>query len=283
MKIIVTGASGFVGNRVVKKLLSRGIEVCAVARQPLKYSDSIVVDNYLDTPEGDVLIHLAENSDRAQINKIGNAYLTDSTALAKALISRGFGRTVYASSAVVYGDKSRKAHKPMGPVLIDDVYSQAKLECEKLFEKHNGVVARFSNLFGIGMSKENVVSTIIDQVLNNQVLNNNEVKVWNDTPIRDFLWIDDAADALVEMALGNADGIYNVASGRAVSIREFINIALMVSGVDREYSLTLTKPNQACSTILLDISNTLESFDWKPKMKLEDGIRQLLNNEVRIL
>ena len=277
MKVIVTGASGFVGNRVVKKLLSRGIEVCAVARQPLKYSDSIVVDNYLDTPEGDILIHLAENSDRAQINKIGSAYLTDSTALAKALISRGFGRTVYASSAVVYGDKSTKAHKPTGPVLSDDVYSQAKLECEKLFEKHNGVVARFSNLFGIGMSTENVVSTIIDQVLNT-----NEVKVWNDAPIRDFLWIDDAADALVEMALGNADGIYNVASGRAVSIREFINIALMVSGIDREYSLTLTKPNQACSAILLDISNTLESFDWKPKMKLEDGIRQLLNNEVRI-
>ena len=127
------------------------------------------------------------------------------------------------------------------------------------------------------MSAGNVVSTIIDQVLNT-----NEVKVWNDAPIRDFLWIDDAAHALVEMALGKADGIYNVASGNAVSIREFINIALMVSGVDKDYYLTVAKSEQAFSAISLDISSTLESFDWEPKMKLDDGIRQLLNNEVRI-
>ena len=80
MKVIVTGASGFLGDRVVKKLLIRGIDVCAVARRPLKYSNSVVVDNYLDTPKGDILIHLAENPDRAQVNKIGLAYLGDSTA-----------------------------------------------------------------------------------------------------------------------------------------------------------------------------------------------------------
>ena len=277
MKVVVTGASGFLGNRVVEKLIELGIEVCAVARQPLKYPDSIVVDNYLDTPEGDILIHLAENSDRAQINKIGSAYLTDSTALAKALISRGFGRTVYASSAVVYGDKSTKAHKPTGPVLSDDVYSQSKLECEKLFDKHNGVVARFSNVFGIGMSTGNVISTIIKQVLTT-----NKVKVWNDAPIRDFLWIDDAVDALVKMALGESTGVYNVASGSAISIKQLVQTVIIASSVEREFILAVTKPSNEYSSVILDISDTFNSFGWAPKMKLEDGIRQLLNNEVRI-
>ena len=274
MKIVVTGASGFLGNRVVEKLIDLGVEVCAVARQPLKFPDSIVVDNYLDTPKGDILIHLAESSDRAHINKKGSAYLIDSTTLVKALISRGFGRTIYASSSVVYGDKSTKAHKPSGLVVGNDFYSQSKLECEKLFTKHNGVIARFSNLYGVGMSTGNVISTIIDQVLNTD-----EVKVWNDSPIRDFLWIDDAVNALVKMALGKSEGIYNIASGRAVSIKELAQTVIKASTIDKEFTFIITKPSEECSSVILDISDTFNSFGWVPKMKLEDGIRQLLNNK----
>ena len=86
-----------------------------------------------------------------------------------------------------------------------------------------------------------------------------EVKVWNDKPIRDFLWVDDAVDALVEMALGEAKGIYNVASGRAVSIGELIDAALLSSGVDKQYIPTLTKSTDAYSAIFLDISDTFDS------------------------
>jgi len=277
VKVIVTGASGFVGHRVVKELLRRGVKTCAVARHPVEFPDSLVVDNYFDTPSGDVLIHLAENPNRAQVNEIGSAYLSEAGALANSLVSKGYQRIVFASSAVVYGDKDKRLHKPMDPVLATDVYSQSKLECEMLFDKNNGVIARISNLYGVGMSTENVFSKIIQQVRCA-----GEVKVWNDKPIRDFLWVDDAVDALVEMALGRAKGIYNVASGRAVSIGELIDAALLSSGVDKQYTRTLTKSADAYSAIFLDISDTFDSFGWAPKMKLEDGIKRLLNNEMRI-
>ena len=277
MKVIVTGASGFVGHRVVKELLRRGVKTCAVARHPVEFPDSVVVDNYFDTPSGDVLIHLAENPNRAQVNEIGSAYLCEAGALANSLVSKGYQRIVFASSAVVYGDKDKRRHKPMDPVLATDVYSQSKLECEMLFDKNNGVIARISNLYGVGMSTENVFSKIIQQVRCA-----GEVKVWNDKPIRDFLWVDDAVDALVEMALGRAKGIYNVASGRAVSIGELIDADLLSSGVDKQYTRTLTKSADAYSAIFLDISDTFDSFGWAPKMKLEDGIKRLLNNEMRI-
>ena len=273
MKVIVTGASGFIGHRVVKELLRRGVETCAVARSPLEFSDSLVVDNYLDTPNGDILIHLAENPNRAQVNKMGNAYADEASALAKALISKGYQRIVFASSVVVYGDKGKKLHKPIDPVLADDIYSQSKLDCELLFEKCNGVIARISNVYGVGMSTENVFSKIIEQVPCTD-----EVKVWNDKPIRDFLWIDDAVDALVEMALGKAKGVYNVASGKAVSIKELVNTVLITSGFDKKCTLSVTKPTDEYSSIMLDISDTFNSFEWIPKMKLEDGIKQLLNN-----
>ena len=90
MKAIVTGASGFVGHRVVKELLRRGVKACAVARHPVEFPDSLVVDNYLDTPGGDVLIHLAENPNRAQVNEVGSAYAAEANVLANALVSKGY-------------------------------------------------------------------------------------------------------------------------------------------------------------------------------------------------
>jgi UDP-glucose 4-epimerase len=274
MKVIVTGASGFVGNRVVEELLKKGVKTCAVARRPVKFVDSLVVGSYLDTPEGDILIHLAENSNRVQVNNMGNDYAVEARALTKALISKGFQRIVFASSVVVYGDKNQELCKPMDPVLADDIYSKSKLDCESLIEHHNGVIARMSNLYGVGMSSDNVFSKIIDQIPCN-----NKIAVWNDRPVRDFLWIDDAINALVQMALGKAKGIYNVASGNAVSINELANMVLAVSGFDKKCKLTVTKLIDEESSIKLDISDTFNAFGWKPKMKLEDGIKQLLNHK----
>jgi len=274
MKVVVTGASGFVGQRVVTELLRRGVETCAVARRPLEFIGSVIVDNYLDTPNGDILIHLAENPNRAQVNKMGNTYADEASALAKALISKGYQRIVFASSVVVYGDKSDTKHKPSDSVIADDVYSQSKLECELLIKENNGVVARMSNLYGPGMSAENVFSKIIEQIPCT-----NEVKVWNDRPIRDFLWIDDAVDALLKMALGKAKGIYNVASGNAVSINELVNTVLLASGFEKKCRLTVTKATDENSSIRLDVSDTFNSFAWKPKVKLKDGIKQLLNHK----
>ncbi len=276
MKVIVTGASGFVGQRVVRELIGRGVKTCAVARHPVEFPNSVVVDNYSDTPIGDILIHLAENPNRAQVNEIGDAYLSRAVALANSLVSKGYQRIVYASSAVVYGDREKKRHKPIDPVLASDVYAQSKIECEMLFHNNSGVIARISNLYGAGMSTENVVSRVIQQVRCAGA-----VKVRSDKPIRDFLWVDDASNALVEMALGKAKGIYNVASGRAVSVGELIDIALLSSGADKHLNRSLTKSNNEHSTIMLDISDTSDSFGWTPKMNLEDGLELLLNYPMR--
>ena len=278
MKVVVTGASGFVGNRVVKELLKRGIETCAVARRPVEFTNSLVVDSYLDTPEGDILIHLAENSNREQVNKMGDDYAVEANTLTKALILKDFQRIVFASSVVVYGDKSQELCKPTDLVLANDIYSKSKLDCELLIEKHNGVIARMSNLYGIGMSADNVFSKII-----NQIPCTDQIEVWNDRPVRDFLWIDDAVNALVEIALGEAKGVYNVASGHAVSINELVHMVLAASGFDKNCKLTVTKPIDEDSSIKLDISDTFNAFGWKPKMQLKDGVKQLLNYKKQLI
>jgi UDP-glucose 4-epimerase len=274
MKVVVTGASGFVGHRVVKKLLKLGVETCAVARRPVEFSDSVIVDSYFDTPVGDILIHLAENPNRSEVNEIGSAYAVEAQALTKELISKGYQRIVFTSSVVVYGDKIKEQHKTTDCVFSEDVYAKSKLACESLIQQNKGIIARMSNLYGPGMSDENVFSKIL-----NQIPCTNSVKVWNDKSVRDFLWIDDAVDALVKMALGTAEGIYNVASGTAISINELTNTVLRASSLDNKCKIDVTKPTNKESAIVLDISETSNMFDWEPHMSLEDGIKQLLNNK----
>lgn len=274
MKVVVTGASGFVGHCVVKELLKLGVKTCAVARRPVEFSDSVIVDSYFDTPLGDILIHLAENPNRAQVDELDNAYEIEAQSLAKELTLKGYQRIVYASSVVVYGDKTKKPHKPLETLLPDDIYSKSKLACELLILQNRGVIARMSNLYGPGMSDENVFSKIL-----NQIPCTDSIKVWNDKPVRDFLWIDDAVDALVKMALGTAGGVYNVASGTAVSIKELVAIVFNASASNSKCYMEVTKPNNKESTIALDISATSSMFDWTPQMMLEDGIKQLLNHK----
>ena len=266
MKIIVTGASGFIGKHLINKLLSMNVETCGVSRKPINIQNAITVKSYYDTPVGDILIHLAENSNRTRENQINQ-----STTIIKHLSSKGFKRIIYVSSVAVYGDKSLKPHKPNEKVFPHDNYSKYKIACEKLINEKEGVVARMSNIYGPGMSENNVFSKIIKQISPN-----NSIKIWSDKPIRDFLWVEDAADALVKMALGSEIGIFNVASGRSVSIKELIHIIVNTYGLKSDYSLELTKNIDKASTLAVDISKTCKVFEWMPKKKLEDGIKELL-------
>lgn len=271
MKIVVTGASGFLGNKLVNELNKRNFETCAVSRKATHFKNSCIVKSYMDTPGGDVLIHLAEDSNRLKVNKMGKAYLDSNLALAKALVKKDFKRIVYASSVVLYGDKSSKPYKPGDAVEASDIYSETKMQCERFYKKYNAVIARFSNVYGDGMSSDNVVTKIL-----NQINITNDVFIWDDKPIRDFLHVNDGIEALIKMATGSKNGIYNVASGKSISIRELFDIVSIATNNDKEYNLFVTNPSEISSNIMIDISDTVDSFSWNPKIKLEHGIKELL-------
>ena len=276
MKVVVTGASGFFGKRVVAELLKRGIQTCAASRCFIKSKNYVFLNSYYDTPSGDVLIHLAENSNRAEVNQLGHKYIDELEDMNKFLISNNYSRIIYASSVAVYGDKSKEKHNPNGPVLITDTYSKSKLNCEKLFREENAVIARISNVYGNGMSAENIFNKIFSQ------LNCENINIWNDKPIRDFIWIDDAVTALVDMALGEKIGTYNVASGEEVSIKKLVCMILRASNIIKKPNLLVSKPTDEYSAIMLDITNTFNSFGWLPKTTLECGIAKLFNkNKVK--
>ena len=126
----------------------------------------IHVNSYHETPESDVLIHLAEEPDRHIVNVKGKAYMHEAIKLSTALSKKKYKKIIYASSGAVYGNSSVKPHKVSDDAVSNDSYSSIKLECEKIILDAGGLVARFSNLYGTGMSDNNVVSDIANQMSN---------------------------------------------------------------------------------------------------------------------
>lgn len=228
------------------------------------------VQDYSQTPLADVLIHLAEDGDRMRVNEAGSIYEAAAQNTFAWLLEKGYRRVVYASSAALYGDAVESPRKPSETVTPNDAYARAKLANEIQALAHGGTALRFSNLYGPGMSPANVVSAIL-----RQIPGEGEIRLWNGDPIRDFLWVDDAAAALVAAATSADTGLFNVGMGIGLSIRQLAGTALSLAG-EGERTIVSENPSERPSTLVLDIGETTRRLGWKPITSTQEGMGHLI-------
>jgi UDP-glucose 4-epimerase len=268
ISLVITGASGFIGQSLISNFSNKKIKIIPVCRHPLPGCHT--VRNYFETPTADVLIHLAENSDRQMVNRLGQVYASQVIELANFFASQDYSKIIYVSSGTVYGDGSAVPHGEDENVHPYDVYTKIKLSCEKIFLDVGGLVVRLSNIYGPSMSRLNVISDILQQLRSDGAL-----VVKNDKPIRDFLWIEDASEAITKISLSFGQGIFNVGSGIGTSIRRLCQIILNCCG-QGDRKIVSSCLNNVNSINILDISRTMTQFNWYPTIPLQIGINHLV-------
>jgi UDP-glucose 4-epimerase len=273
--IVVTGASGFLGRAVTAHLTSLGLPFIAVSRRSGPGLHQVA--DYTDTPAADILIHLAEESDRSKVNLLGEAYLEHAAMVVEKLSERA-ATFIYASSGVVYGDVGVTPFGTDACVEATDVYSRSKIRNEAMALSVGGIVLRLSNLFGVGMSPCNVVSDIAKQLGGTAPL-----VVRDDSPVRDFLSINEAANAIVLLAQTPQPGIFNIGSGFGVSIRELALLALRAVKQQNQ-EIEVTNPSGCRSVNILDISDTKRCLGWgatyDPLVSLETYFRNGITRDI---
>ncbi len=269
MKLVVTGASGFLGQAVMRNLLHTGADAVGVTRHCLP--GLVQVASYADVPGGDVLVHLAEASDRQWVAAHADSYERTTLLTLESLLGKGFQRVVYASSAVLYGDQSEVPHGVGDPVQVVDAYTRLKYASEQAVLGCFGTVARLVNLYGPGMAAANVLSTILKQLPLA-----GPIRVFDASPVRDFLWIDDAARALSAMAIGEASGIFNVGTGVGTSIQQLADAVLIAAGQAGRSVESGQQRDKHPSRLLVEIAQTEATFGWRPDITLSEGIGNLL-------
>jgi len=271
--VVITGATGFIGRALSEKLEEKKeYSIIKVTRSQERIFGFHQVTNYQQTPPGDILIHLGEDPDRSRVNKMGDQYRVKIGEVMESLLKKNYKKIIYCSSSIVYGDQGIDPYSENMPTYADDIYSRSKLENEERVLCSGGVVTRFSNVIGNGMSKNNVLSEILKQLSGKDPLTIRNIK-----PIRDFIWIDDVVDAIVSLLQKDTSGIYNIGTGVETSINKLIETVLNVSEQHgRKIKSTIKNPDYSYS--VLNVEQIKKVTVWKPKYTLSQSLKKILNS-----
>ncbi|MGG3838358.1 GDP-mannose 4,6-dehydratase [Paenibacillus thiaminolyticus] len=304
LKALVTGASGFVGLRLIEKLSDQNIDVLGISRtksyENLRETgkwkcdilDQAALTNIVSDYRPDYLFHLAApayipdsyNNPRETYNIIFNG-TQNLLEIAKGYVPNV--RMLYVSSADVYGQNLNNRIKETDPYDPINPYSAAK-SCSELLclQYHQSfetqvVIARPFNHTGPGQSKEFVCSNFALQVakIANDSGSNKTLYTGNIEVERDFLDIRDVVDAYHRLIdKGSVGEIYNVCSGRATSIQEIISTLFEIAGIN-DYVIKsdpLKVRKSEISKRVGDNSKLIECTEWKQKYELKQTLAQLL-------
>lgn len=281
MKILVVGASGFVGRHLSRHLVRRGHEVEAWSRQTHQMVPGIVhrsVDllrDPLPPPTGqpwDAAFHLAAHT-RPSLSWNRELIFENLAITARVLdhlASEAPGcRVLLASSAHVYAP-SQAPHRESDPVEPDGPYGLSKQLCEAWAISFKGSldiqITRAFNQVGPGMPSGLLLPDLLDRLQSGEP--NLEMKGRNDT--KDFLDIRDALDAYEGLLSVRAPSgsIWNICSGRPVSVNQFIQAILRIKGVTRSVAFA----SEEIQHMIGDPNRLCAATNWRPKRSLDESI-----------
>lgn len=291
MRVLLTGATGFFGQHLARRLLASGWNVVGLAPETPRevgfpvlqadLRDRAAVAAAIDRASPDAIVHLAALShvgeswqrvaDYFAVNVLGTEHVVAA--------SRG-RRVLFASSAEVYGEVP-EAQQPISeswPVAPQNPYALTKAAAERWVLGAGGVVARLFNLLGPGQAPSFAVPSFARQLVAiARAGGEGTLRVGNLSTRRDFVHVEDAADALLLLLeAAKAGETYNLATGRAHSLREILDRLVALAGVQvavledpsrlRPHDLPLT-----CGD-----SSRLRALGWTPRRSLEDALREIL-------
>jgi GDP-4-dehydro-6-deoxy-D-mannose reductase len=299
LRVLVTGATGFVGHWFVRDLEASGHEAVGTpSSADLDLLDQEAVANLIERVRPDAVAHLAaisygpdarRNPDRAFAVNVGG---TEALIAAIAAASPGASLMV-AGSSEVYGHP-RPEDLPLtedAPTEPTQPYGRSKLAQERAAlaaaDRHTlpVVVTRSFNHTGPGQRPEFVAPALARRVLAARAAGDREIPVGNVDVRRDLGDVRDVVRAyrlllegLVAGTIGSGS-VVNVATGRAVAIREVLAILSRLAGVDAEprVDATLVRADDP-PEIVGDASRLKALTGWIPEIGLEQTLADLLDS-----
>jgi nucleoside-diphosphate-sugar epimerase len=269
MRVVITGASGFIGRAALAHLHDAGIQAIGVHRQPAAAAGDVTVKNYAQSPGGDVLIHLAEIGDRSKVAQLGTRFVTEVQQRFRALLDGRYKHVIYVSSSLVYAPSDTPL-RVGDRVDTTEFYAAGKLACETMAIDAGGIVMRLSNLYGLGHTGESVINVILSQMPGQ-----GPIVIRDAEPVRDFLSVTDAAAALAMAIKLRGSEILNIGTGVGTSIGGLARILLELNGTPERAVISTQRPGSPAKFVL-DIAETTLKTGWAPKVELRQGLAGLL-------
>ena len=315
-RVLVTGAGGFIGHHLVKRLKTEGCWVRGVDIKLPEYEDSAAdefelldlrkYDNCLQASRcgidqvynlaadmGGIGYITASHADISRNNILINAQMLEASRL------NGVSRFLFSSSACVYAQfKQRNA--AVTPLREEDAYPadpEAGYGWEKLFTEElcryywqdyrfPTRIVRFHNVYGpLGTyegGKEKAPAAISRKVA--LAVDGGALDIWGDgEQTRSFMYVDDCVEGLLRLMASDYCDPLNLGTDRLISINELVDLISGIAGKRLTKNHDLTKP-QGVRGRNSDNSRLRRTLRWEPSVSLEEGLTvtyRWIENELR--
>jgi GDP-L-fucose synthase len=291
-KVYVAGHNGMVGSAIVRRLADENCQILVANRSTLDLTNQQSTEKWLEQNRPDAIVLAAGLVGGIYANDSYPAnFITDNLAIALNVIRCahviGVKKLLALGSSCIY---PKLAAQPMtenalltGPLEpTNEWYAIAKIAAIKLCEAYRKqygddfISVMPTNLYGLNDNyhylNSHVPPALIRRFHEAKLANAPTVTVWGTgTPRREFLAVDDLADACVFVMKHYSDmGFLNVGTGEDITISEFAKLVSDVVGYKGKIVYDASRPNGPPQK-LLSVAK-LKALGWVPKIKLRDGL-----------
>ena len=299
-KILVTGGAGFIGSHLVDRLIQEGNEVIVVDnlstgkrkninKKAQFYKMDIQskrIERVFRNERPLIVVHLAAQMSvrhstddpgfDAQVNILGTINVLEHA------VRQGVRKVTFASSGgVVYGEQeifpASESHRtePLSP------YGISKLAREKYLAYYANatglryVALRFANVYGPRQDSEGEAGVVA--IFSKQMLDGGQPIV-NGTgkQTRDFIYVDDAVEAILVTLGEDVQGIFNVGTGQETTINECYGIIKSLTKCQCKELYGAAKKGEQFRSVL-DVTKLREVFGWDPQVTLQEGLTRTVD------
>lgn len=302
MKVLVTGATGFIGSHLVPRLTEAGYDVLALGRYATSRDslgsprqaktvftdlrDASAVRGALREIRPDAVVHIASISPVAYSydhpQEVTEANFLATVNLAEACLREvpHFGHFLFASTSETYGNGPNPktedtVQHPNSPYAVSKFAAEKYLLYMRDAHQFPVTILRPFNSYG----RKNDTHFVVERAVA-QMLRGSDVLLGDPTPVRDLMYVDDHVRAYLtclgqRAAVGR---IFNFCTGRAVSIAELVQLISEQTGFQGNVLWNSIPRRPLDIDVLIgDYSRARTELGWTPEVSLEEGLRQTID------
>lgn len=293
MNVLVTGGTGFIGSHVCDALLARGHRVRVFSRRHEQFRPPLPgVEYYLGDLEDtfylseamtdmQCVVHLVSSTvpSTSNLDPVADisSNLVNTVKMLELMRKAGPSRVIFISSGgTVYGEPTEVPVRESEKLTPMCSYGVVKVAIEHYLGMYQAlyglqpVVLRASNPFGPRQGRVGVQGLIAAFL--NRLQSGEPLPVWGDGEVvRDYFYAADMAELCALAVDSSATGAFNAGSGVGTSVNQIIDLIRKVTGIDPDVCYE-TNRSFDVSKIYLDINQARNTFNWQPRISLEQGI-----------
>jgi nucleoside-diphosphate-sugar epimerase len=291
-KVLLTGASGFIGRHAIDGLTSRGYEVHAVSRLPTDSStnvywhnvdmyNSIQVANVFKVVRPSHLLHFAWNVDpKSYMTSMENFHWVRASLEMLGSFQRyGGERVVFAGTCAEYDWRYGCLTENLTPCRPTSNYGICKNSLNEMvnaFCQSSGISSAWGRIFflyGPYESESRLVASTVKSLLAGK-----PALCTHGEQYKDFLYVEDVADAFCALLDCSITGSVNIASGEPMKVRELVQmIADTIGNPELLRMGAIASMSGEPSCLFGNIDRLSTEVGWKPRFKASEGIEKTIN------